>query len=133
MAYTQDLNWPTDLLWHYLHETTGPLNDTMKWWFDGWYRKVDPNGVLRKRREIYKMLLEKPDDTRPQGAAKIARSAIPWNQRNKWFVKQAKTKGACDTIVKIFFAFNRAICFWMVKRRWFREWKMNAVYILVSI
>lgn len=108
MAYSKDPFWTTDLLWHYLHQmTTPPETKGMEWWFDNWYKKVDPTGALGNRREVYKLLVDDPTHTNPTSVAGVSASAIPWNQKNKEFKKTCKSMKvsgkACGTIVKVFF------------------------------
>ena len=108
MAYTRDAHWTTDLLWHYLHQTTTPPETkSTRWWFDEWYKKGDTTGALTNRLEVYKLLVDNAAQSNPTSEAGRAASFIPWNQNNREFLNTCRNMNvsgkACGTIVKVFF------------------------------
>jgi len=93
----RDGSWEVDLVWQYLHETATPGRPT-----DGWYKKMDPAGLLDDRRHVYDMLVGDPSHTNPS-VDQLRASMVPWNQRNAGIIKAFKSELACGSVVKLTF------------------------------
>lgn len=96
-THTKDTSWTTDLIWHYLHETTSAAPPV-----GGWYKQMDPQNTLSDRHHVYEMLVDSLEHSDPL-AHEIRGSMIPWNQRNAGMMAAFKTELACGSVVKIAF------------------------------